>query len=113
MAREIHLVKGDIQKVSYLGFSWTTFFFNYWVPLFRRDWEGFSILIFPVVITALFYGRSNLVFQIILSIMVLIFNIVGATSYNKYHTKKLISNGFKPSDERSEIELKKEGIFYN
>ena len=105
MAREIHLVKGDIQKVSYLGFSWTTFFFNYWVPLFRRDWKSFFIIF---IISFLF--EFLIPYR---GVGTLIVSIAAAYYYNKYYTEQLIAGGFRPLDERTEIELKKEGIFYN
>ena len=45
MAVEINLQKGDMVKKGFLGFSWTTFFFGLFVPLFRGDWFWLVIMI--------------------------------------------------------------------
>ena len=42
-----------------------------------------------------------------------VISIAASVFYNKYYTEELIKNGFRPFDERTEIELKNEGIFYN
>ncbi len=89
MAREIFLVKDGVQKVSFLGFSWTTLF-----------------IVFSLVVAL---GS----FMFIFNIVAIILQIVAAIYYNKYYTSQLIARGFRPSNETTEIELEKEGISYN
>ena len=103
MAREIFLVKDDIQKSSYLGWGWTLFFFGFWVPLFRKDLKGFGIILLATIVLSTFtYGGGGI-----------IISIAAAIFYNNYSTEELIKLGFRPLDERSELELKNAGIFYN
>ncbi len=53
MASSVFLVRtvqgeGGLQeerKESYVGFSWTTFFFGPFVPLFRGDFKWFFIML--------------------------------------------------------------------
>ena len=108
MAREIFLVKDGMQKVSFLGFSWTTLFFGQWVALFRGDWKGFFILF---IVLSLVVALGS--FMFIFNIVAIILQIVAAIYYNKYYTSQLIARGFRPSNETTEIELEKEGISYN
>ena len=35
MSVKIRLEKDGYQKNAFVGFSWTIFFFGFWVPLFR------------------------------------------------------------------------------
>ena len=48
MAIEVNLEKYGHKKKGFLGFSWTAFFFNFWVPIFRADFKWFLIFIFPL-----------------------------------------------------------------
>ena len=52
MAIEVNLEKYGHKKKGFLGFSWTAFFFNFFVPLFRLDFIGFLIFVSPYLIIA-------------------------------------------------------------
>ena len=68
---------GEIKQAP-VGFSWTTFFFGPFVPLFRSDWLMAIVMFGVAMVTA---GISNVVFAFI---------------YNKLHIKNLIyKEGFK------------------
>jgi len=64
-------------KEAPVGFSWTVFFFNFFLPLFRGDWKWTIIMLVTAVLTS---GLNCLVFMFI---------------YNKLYVKELLSAGFK------------------
>lgn len=84
MAREVNLRKGSLVTKGVVGFSWTTFFFGFFVPLFRGDWKWFFIMLVAGILTA---GLSNIVFCFI---------------YNKIYTRDLLeSKGYEAADDFS------------
>lgn len=116
MAIEIDLVKYGYKKKGVLGFSWTSFFFNFWVPLIRLDFKGLAIFITPWItaIIALYMMHdlnSELIENIAVSIVLifyLIIKIILPFWYNGFYTKNLIKAGFLPleDDEYSNAILK-------
>ena len=92
MAQMIVLEKNGIQKKSFVGFSWTTFFFGFFVPLIRGDIKWFLIML---ILSFLSFGLA----QFILCFL-----------YNKFYTVNLLEKGYSPADEFSRLILKIKGI---
>ena len=53
MAIEINLEKNGYKKKAFLGFSYTTLFFNFLVPLFKGDGKRFVKFFFIWLVTIL------------------------------------------------------------
>ncbi|RVZ98219.1 HrgC protein [Helicobacter pylori] len=66
-----------------MGFSWTTLFFGFFVPIIRGDVKWAIVM---VVVTLFTFVLSNIVFAFI---------------YNKQYTTKLLESGYEPTDEYS------------
>ena len=93
MATELSLKKGNLTKKGLVGFSWTTLFFGFFVPIFRGD---FTWAIIMVILEAITCGASNIV-------MAFFYN-------NKIYTAKLLENGWEPADEHSKKILIEKGM---
>ena len=121
MAIEVNLEKYGYKKKGFLGFSWTAFFFNFFVPLFRLDFLGFFIFISPYLIIAIIIlftiitgiNNENAIFALIIicSILKFISRFVFPFIYNKFYTKGLIKEGYLPpkDDDYSNAILKGTG----
>jgi len=121
MAIEVNLEKYGHKKKGFLGFSWTAFFFNFFVPLFRLDFLGFFIFISPYLIIAVMVSfilitgvndeNTILVSSVISLILKLISRLVFPFIYNKFYTKGLIKEGYLPpaDDDYSNAILKGTG----
>ena len=106
MAIEVNLEKYGYKKKGFLGFSWTAFFFNFFVPLFRLDFVGFLIFISPYLIIAVIVSfilitgvndeNTILVSSVISLILKLISRLVLPFYYNKMYTRKLLKQGYLP-----------------
>lgn len=92
MAVEINLKKGNLVKKGFVGYSWTTFFFGPFVPLFRGDWLWALIMLALGIVT---YGLSSVILGFI---------------YNKIYTNKLLEDGWEPIDEISKNILVNKGM---
>ena len=113
MAIEVNLEKYGHKKKGFLGFSWTAFFFNFFVPLFRLDFIGFLIFISPYLIIAVMVSFilitgvndentifvSSFVSSVISLILKLISRLVLPFFYNKMYTKKLLRQGYLPPED--------------
>ena len=64
-------------KLAPIGFSWTNFFFGFFVPLFRGDWKWAAIFFAVGWIT---FGFGSL---------------ITAFFYNKLHSQELLNSGFR------------------
>ena len=74
-----------ITKTVKVGFSWTVFFFGFFVPLFRGDWKWAGIMaISSIVVAMVTYGLGAWV-------LLLIF----AVKYNEWYINDLKEKGYK------------------
>lgn len=89
----VHLKnQAGLIREAKIGFSWTTFFFGAFVPIFRGDWKWFLI---QLLVACLTWGISNLVFCFI---------------YNKIYIKDLLEKGYVPADDASRTLLIQKGF---
>lgn len=82
---------GQVKQVK-VGFSWTMFFFGFFVPIFRGDWKYMLISLLAALLT---FGFSWIIFPFI---------------YNKLYINDLIYKGWRPADEVSQSILLQKGI---
>ena len=115
MAIKVRLEKEGQLKNAFVGFSWTTFFFGFWVPLFRGKIKDFAyffmfflckIIIFAVLAKEIFdiayIGIEESKFEIsyyiivpfILMTALYPIDIFLAYAYNKYFTTNMFKEGF-------------------
>lgn len=115
MAIKVRLEKEGQLKNAFVGFSWTTFFFGFWVPLFRGKLKDFAyffmfflckIIIFAVLAKEIFdiayIGVEESKFEIsyyiivpfILMTALYPIDVFLAFSYNKYSTTNMFKEGF-------------------
>ena len=96
MASTVNLARDGTLTKGFVGFSWTTLFFGFFVPLFRGDWKWFLIMIIICILTL---GIANLVLCFI---------------YNRIYTKSLlIDKNFVPADDFSRVTLAQYGLYTN
>ena len=86
--------ESGIQKNCFVGYSWTYFFFGFFVPIFRGE---ISIGVFHLIFSLVTFG----IFQLIMPFL-----------YNKQHSTRLLNNSWSLSDseENNEIAKRKIGI---
>ena len=81
--------KNGVVREAPVGFSWTTFFLSFWVPLTRGDWMWAIIMLVAVFIT---FGIAGILFAFI---------------YNRLYIEGLLKQGYSVKSftgERKEIE---------
>ena len=93
MAQTVELKKGNVKKKGVVGFSWTTFFFGFFVPLLRGD---------------MMWAVGMFIAACVLPI---ISNIILAFIYNKKYTENLLQQGFEPCGEADRALLKAVGVY--
>ena len=122
MATIIRLEKDGYMKDAFVGYSYTTAFFNAFVPAARQDLKSFlfmgGIYLFNSFISNFYriYVQRNLIqykYGGLISFIALIISWVIAFFYNKYYTQKMLADGWKPlkDDEYSNVLLKKYNYF--
>ena len=115
MSIKVRLEKDNYLKNAYVGFSWTTFFFGFWVPLFRKNFKDFAyffmfflckILVFLVyakemyniIYTSIRESRLEISYYIMVPFILIMaiypIEIFLAYAYNKYFTTKMFEEGF-------------------
>ena len=92
-----------LQKQAKVGFSWTTLFFSFFVPLLRGDFK-WAILMFLVEV---FISIGLVIPIFILSFLV---HLVFPFIYNRKYIEGLLENGYKPANEESKKMLQRKGI---
>ena len=115
MAIKVRLEKEGQLKNAFVGFSWTIFFFGFWVPLFRGKLKDFAyffmfflckIIIFAVLAKEMFdivyIGVEESKFEIsyyiivpfILMTALYPIDVFLAYTYNKYSITNMFKEGF-------------------
>lgn len=94
--------KGKI-KSSPLGFSWTTFLFGAFAPLFRGDWLGAFVV--SCVLSVASFAISP--------ISSLVIQIAVAVFYNHIYVSRLLSNGYKLYNDNDTELVKRHGYELN
>ena len=129
MSVKIKLEKDGEVINGFTGFSWTTFFFGFWVPAFRKNSKGFGLffLFFIIKIIIIYilskqnneireslwlYGTYELSYSMItptlLAAAIYPLEAWIAYFYNNYYTNNLLAEGYRPieNDEYSTAILK-------
>ncbi len=95
---------GMVKEVP-LGFSWTTFLFGFFVPLFRKDWKWATIFFVSALVLNWIANKLGINFGAI------IVGILGGIFYNGIYAKELMEKGWKPASELDAQILHQKGIF--
>lgn len=124
MAIKIKLEKDGFIKDGFVGYSYTSAIFDFWVPAFRLNFnafifffgiymlEKFLLEFFKIYSILNYYSINNEWFFTFLNISIYIFPLFIAlfiaAFYNGYCTKKMLKEGWKPleNDEYSNAILK-------
>ena len=115
MAIKVRLEKEGQLKNAFVGFSWTTFFFGFWVPLFRGKLKDFAYFfmfflckiiilavlakeIFDIVYIGIEESKFEISYYIIVPFILMTalypIDIFLAYAYNKYSTTNMFKEGF-------------------
>jgi len=86
-----HSNSGLIKKIPE-GFSWTSLFFGWFVPVVRGDVKWAILWLIITIFTA---GIGQ---------------IVMAFTYNKSYLKRMLENGYIPADDEATVKLTEKGL---
>jgi hypothetical protein len=87
MAQQVSLnnPSNNLIAKSYVGFSWTAFFFGPFPLLFRSEWGFFLIFVAVYIVVGIFtFGIGGWVL-----------GVVWAFMFNKWHLRRLLEKGYK------------------
>ncbi|GAA8472732.1 hypothetical protein HpNP8_12000 [Helicobacter pylori] len=118
MVATINLKKDNLIKKGFVGFSWTTLFFGFLVPIIRGDVRWAIVMFISLccyyflvgaIIDGMFPDIDKIPDDDLIVIFLVVFlgniinivNIIIAFVYNKHYTAKLLEDGYKPADEYS------------
>ena len=115
MSIKVRLENDSYLENAYVGFSWTIFFFGFWVPLFRKKFKDFTYFfmffickilvlvvytkeLYKIIYTAVREGRLEVSYYVIVPFILIMaiyqIDIFLAYAYNKYFTTKMFEKGF-------------------
>ena len=97
------LENNGLRKEVKLGFSWTTFFFGWFVPLFRGDAKNAIIFLVGGLLAG---ALSSFTFGIV----AIGYAIFIALKYNRMYAKTLIEKGWEPASESDKQLLISNGV---
>ncbi len=129
VATTISLKKDHLIKKGLVGFSWTTLFFGFFVPIIRGDarWAIIMLISFCCYVSmvgAIIDGMfpdidkipdNNPILSLVslvvsLGILFININIMFAIIYNKQYTTELLESGYEPANEYSRDILQSRGM---
>ena len=122
MATIIRLEKDGYMKDAFVGYSYTTAFFNAFVPAARQDLKSFLFMGGIYFLNAFISNFYNIYVQrnsvpnkygALISFFSLIVSWVIGFFYNKYYIQKMLADGWKPlkDDHYSNTLLRKYNYF--
>lgn len=123
----INLKKDNLIKKGFVGFSWTTLFFGFLVPIIRGDVRWAIVMFISLccyyflvgaIIDGMFPDIDKIPDDDLIVIFLVVFlgniinivNIIIAFVYNKHYTARLLESGYEPTDEYSRGILRSKGI---
>ncbi|MGL2774519.1 HrgC protein [Helicobacter pylori] len=127
MVATINLKKDNLIKKGFVGFSWTTLFFGFLVPIIRGDVRWAIVMFISLccyyflvgaIIDGMFPDIDKIPDDDLIVIFLVVFlgniinivNIIIAFVYNKHYTAKLLEDGYEPADEYSRGILRSRGM---
>ncbi len=127
MVATINLKKDNLIKKGFVGFSWTTLFFGFLVPIIRGDVRWAIVMFISLccyyflvgaIIDGMFPNIDKIPDDDLIVIFLVVFlgniinivNIIIAFVYNKHYTTRLLESGYEPTDEYSRGILRSKGM---